>query len=269
MKVYALIGKSGTGKSYQAMTLCGKKSIPGIIDDGLFIYDNKIMEGKSAKREETKIGAIKAALFIKEEQREAMIATIKKINPESILVLGTSNGMVEKIVETLKLPSISEKIFIEDITTDEQREIAKKQRNDLGKHVIPVSTGVLKKEFSGYFLHPIRMIRGFGFTRETLPEKTVVRPTYSYMGEFFISDKVITDLIYWIGNKNKNIERIVKLDIDNKDFGMKIMLSIILKKGVRVVESSEKFQKEIKDKIETMTAFHIYEVNIEVQDIAV
>ena len=37
MKVYALVGKSGTGKSYQAVNLCKELNIEAIIDDGLFI----------------------------------------------------------------------------------------------------------------------------------------------------------------------------------------------------------------------------------------
>ncbi len=266
MKVYALIGKSGTGKSFQAIALCGKKNIRGIIDDGLFIYDNQVIEGKSAKREETKVGAIKAAIFVNDKRRNDMIKKIREVKPESILVLGTSNGMVERIVESLELPSIMEKIFIEDITTSEQREIAKKQRNDLGKHVIPVAAGVLKKDFSGYFINPIRMIRGFGFTRETLPEKTVVRPTYSYLGEFFISNKVIKDLIYWLGNKNPHIDEITNIVIQNKDTGMNIKVEIVVKQDSFIIDVAEKFQKELGDKIEYTTAFNISRVYIEVKD---
>ena len=63
MKVYALVGKSGTGKSYQAMNLCRDLDIEVIIDDGLLIYGNGILAGTSAKRQETVIGAIKTALL--------------------------------------------------------------------------------------------------------------------------------------------------------------------------------------------------------------
>ena len=63
MKVYALVGKSGTGKSYQAMNLCRDLDIEAIIDDGLFIYGNGILAGKSAKRQGTVIGALKPLCF--------------------------------------------------------------------------------------------------------------------------------------------------------------------------------------------------------------
>lgn len=49
MKVYGLIGKSGTGKSFQAVNLCKRLKIESIIDDGLFICRNKVVAGISAK----------------------------------------------------------------------------------------------------------------------------------------------------------------------------------------------------------------------------
>ena len=54
MKVYALSGKSGTGKSFQAMNLCNRLNIESIIDDGLFIFHNRVEAGISAKRQETR-----------------------------------------------------------------------------------------------------------------------------------------------------------------------------------------------------------------------
>ena len=69
MKVYGLVGKSGTGKSFQAMSFCREKNIECIIDDGLFIRRSKILAGKSAKRQSTKMGAVKTAIFTDEEHR--------------------------------------------------------------------------------------------------------------------------------------------------------------------------------------------------------
>ena len=48
MKVYALVGKSGTGKSYRAMSLAAAKNINAIIDDGLFISAGQVIAGSSA-----------------------------------------------------------------------------------------------------------------------------------------------------------------------------------------------------------------------------
>ena len=80
MKVYTLTGKSGTGKSYQAINLCREKKIESIIDDGLFIYRNRVEAGISAKRQKTTVGAIKTALFTLDDHAESVASSIKEMN---------------------------------------------------------------------------------------------------------------------------------------------------------------------------------------------
>ena len=78
MDIYTQIGKSGTGTIFQAMNLCKKLGVEAIIDDGLFIYKNRVIAGTSAKREATKIGAVKTALFQKDKIKNQVVQTIKK-----------------------------------------------------------------------------------------------------------------------------------------------------------------------------------------------
>ena len=105
MKVYAFVGPSGTGKSYRAQMVASENNINFIIDDGLFIKDNEIIVVESAKKAPTKIEKVKKALFIQKEQREEMKKAIKQYKPERILILGTSDGMVQKIAQNLNLPT--------------------------------------------------------------------------------------------------------------------------------------------------------------------
>ena len=46
--VFALVGESGTGKSFRAKLLSEKYGIEAMIDDGLLIRDDRILAGKSA-----------------------------------------------------------------------------------------------------------------------------------------------------------------------------------------------------------------------------
>ena len=265
MKVYGLIGKSGTGKSYQAMNLCKEMNIESIIDDGLFIYGNSILEGTSAKRQSTKVAAIKTALFTDEEHRRAVSEKIREVSPASLLILGTSEKMVNRIHERLDLPQPEKIIHIEDITTDEERETAHKQRHELGKHIIPVPTFQLKREFSGYFLDPMRIIRGWRGGRVSVSEKTVVRPTYSYLGGYSISDKVIGDVVYYLGEKTEGVDSVVKVSIENNAEGMKISISLICRFGFRIIDVSRQLQRTVIKSVENMTAFHIKAVDIEIK----
>jgi adenylate kinase family enzyme len=267
MIVYTLVGKSGTGKSYHAMSLCKKLGVEAIIDDGLFIYKNSVVAGVSAKRAETKIGAIKMAMFLDDDLRDQVADAIKKENPSSILILGTSVGMVDKIIERLGLPSLPEdsdrRIKIEDITTENERKTARHQRMNLGKHIIPAPTMQLKRSFAGYFLDPLRFFRDK--EQGAAAERTVVRPTYSYLGEFFISEKVIDDIVNCIATMTPGIARVINIFQIPKPDAYKLKIAIKIKKGFPIWNTAENFQKVIQKQIEEMTAFHMMEIELEVR----
>ena len=267
MKVYGLIGKSGTGKSFQAMNLCKAMNIESIIDDGLFICRNKVAAGISAKRQETKVGAVKAALFNSDEHRDEVVSAIKKIKPSSILIIGTSDKMVDKIAKRLEVGKIGKRIYIDDITTEAERAIARKQRDEMGQHVIPVPTFQLKRQFSGYFMLPMRMLlKELGPWRD-ISEKSVVRPTYSYMGEYKISDKVMTDIIECIRNESPDVMEILRTGVVPMQEGIDIFVIANFRYGADLPESAGKFQKDVVQKIEEMTSFNVNKLDLEVQDI--
>lgn len=268
MKVYTLTGKSGTGKSYQAMNLCREKHIESIIDDGLFIYRNRVEAGISAKRQKTMVGAIKTALFTQDEHADSVSERIKAIRPKSLLIIGTSDKMTDKIVARLGLPAVSERIYIEDITTDEERDIADRQRRLMGKHVIPAPTLQLKRDFAGYFLDPLRIFRGInGRGKAQYSERTVVRPTFSYMGEFFISDSVITDIARCVGREVDGIGRVSKVYENTSPDNLIVEVAVSVKSSALVWESAEAFQKRLAEVLEYMTAFNVVQVNVEIRGI--
>ena len=117
IRVLAFVGPSGTGKSYRAQMVAGENNVSYIIDDGLLINENEVVAGESAKKAPTKIETVKHAIFIDENERVKMVEAIKKYKPDSILILGTSDGMVEKIAKNLGLPNIEKTIYIQDVAT--------------------------------------------------------------------------------------------------------------------------------------------------------
>ncbi len=267
MKIYALVGKSGTGKSYQAINLCKDKDIDSIIDDGLFIYKGEAVSGKSAKREATKIGAVKTALFKDDEHCINTKKAIKDSKPASVLIIGTSYGMVEKIAQRLELGDIDEFIEIEDITTEAERKIAEKQRKGQGKHVIPVPSMQIKHQFTGYFLSPLKIFKTIGGGKGSFTEKSVVRPTYSYMGDFIISEQVIADIIRCTARGIDGIKSVAKIVSQNGIEELEVDVILIIQNGYNVVNVARQLQKKSADMIEEMTAFNIREFNIEVRSI--
>ena len=265
MKVYTLTGKSGTGKSFQAMNLCREYNIESIIDDGIFIYHNRVMAGTSAKREKTKVGAIKAAMFIRSEQRDEVRRSIGSVKPESILVIATSDKMADEICEQLGLPEICKRIHSEDITTEREREKAWKQRRIQGKHVIPVPSMQLKRDFAGYFINPLKILKSSGvFGIGQYTEKTVVRPTYSYSGDFTISDKVITDISRCAAIRAEGVKRVLSVYANTMPGTLRVQVALAMKGNGSVLENAVEYQKKLAHVIEFMTAFNVVEVAVAV-----
>ena len=120
VKVYAFVGPSGTGKSYRAQMVASEKGIHFIIDDGLLIKDNEIIAGESAKKAPTKIETVKHALFYEDAEKKPIEKAIKKYKPAKILILGTSDGMVQKIAANLGLPEVSDTTYINQVATEEE-----------------------------------------------------------------------------------------------------------------------------------------------------
>src|SRR5574344_2287967 len=95
LKYMHLLDLHGTGKSYRAQMVAGEKNTHYIIDDGLLIKDNEVIAGTSAKKAPTKVETVKRALFYREEEQDEIKKAIKKYKPQSILLLGTSDSMVQ------------------------------------------------------------------------------------------------------------------------------------------------------------------------------
>ena len=270
IKVYAFVGPSGTGKSYRAQMVASEKNINFIIDDGLLIKDNEVIAGESAKKAPTKIETVKHALFYREEEKQEIIKALKKYKPESILILGTSDGMVKKIAENLGLPEISETIYITDVATKQEMETARRIRVTEGKHVIPVPTFEIKKDFSGYLLDPLQIFKSKGKGQKPyISEKSIIRPTFSYMGKFTISDTVFRQILEFLASKTPGIYKILKTRVENYGEGVKLYMEVTVVYGTNVVKDIKNFKEKARKEIEKLTAMNVVELDVVAKNIYV
>ena len=270
MKVYAFVGPSGTGKSYRAQMVASERNINFIIDDGLLIKDNEVVAGESAKKAATKVATVKHALFYEEKEREPVIKAFKKYRPESVLILGTSDGMAQKIAANLGLPEISETIYITDVATEEEMKTARRIRVTEGKHVIPVPTFEIKKDFSGYLLDPLQIFKSKGKGQQPyISEKSIIRPTFSYLGKFTISDLVFRQILEYLAVQTPAIHKILKTRVENFGEGAKIYMEVSIVYGFNVVEGLNDFKKKSKKEIEKLTAMNVVELEVVAKNIYV
>ena len=268
IKVYAFVGPSGTGKSYRAQMVAGEKDVHFIIDDGLLINDNQVIAGESAKKASTKIETVKKALFLHDEEKKIIQNALKKYKVDSILILGTSDGMVEKIAENLGLPEIQETIYIKQVATDEEMQTARKIRVTEGKHVIPVPTFEIKKDFSGYLLDPLQIFKSKGRGEKPyISEKSIIRPTFSYMGNFTISDSVFRQIAECQVNKMPEIYKVLKSRVQNYGEGVLIYLEVSVVYGYNIQTSLKEFKDKIIKDIENLTAMNVISVDVVAKNI--
>lgn len=269
MDVMALVGSSGTGKSHRALVVAHEYNIDTIIDDGLLIKNSKIIAGRSAKSESSKIMAVKRAIFMEEAHAQEVRETIASVQPNRILVLGTSINMIEKIIHVLGLPKQSKVIMIEDIATPAEISKARDCRMKEGKHVIPVPTIELKPHFSGYLIDPLEIFfKKPKSRRRKIGEKSIVRPIFSYYGKLLISDSAIATIVDYIATSDPQIPRASQINVKNShddEKGISIQLDITVKYGTSLWDVAYQVQGRIKSMVEHMTGLMVKEVNVTVK----
>ena len=262
IRVYAFVGPSGTGKSYRAQMVANENNIHYIIDDGHLVNDNDVVAGSSAKKAPTKIETVKKAIFIDKKDRDSMRDAIKIIKPDAILILGTSDGMVEKIAENLGLPKPEKTIYINEVATETEMETAKRIRTTEGKHVIPVPTFEIKRDFAGYILDPLQIFKYRNNNKPYISEKSIIRPTFSYLGKFTISDTVFRQITEYVAKKTEGIHRVSRVRVENSVGETNIYVEVYVVFGYNIVNVLRSFKEKVKKEIERLTTMNVQEVSV-------
>jgi len=270
VRVYALVGKSGTGKSFRAQLLIEKYGIDLMIDDGLLIKDQKILAGRSAKREKNYLAAVKTALFNDRRHRREVLTILEQMKFKKVLILGTSERMVIKIGQVLRLPPIYKMIQIEDIATSEEINTAIHYRNTQGRHVIPVPSIEVKRTYPRIVADSLRILFRRGLSTsptKNLFEKTVVRPEFSRKGEVSISKAALSQMILHCVDEYAQEIGIKRLIIHKDRDGYHIDLFLDVPFGVQLAGTVHEMQRYIVESIERYTGIIIDELNITVDSL--
>lgn len=276
--VYALVGKSGTGKSFRAKLLAENLDIPYIIDDGLLIYGDTILAGRSAKQEKLYVSAIKTALFLNPKQLEQVTKILRERKIKKILLLGTSSKMVERLASQLDLPPISQIIRIEEIASQADIEAAIKSRFEEGKHVIPVPAIEVKRDYAQILSDSIRIFfsgdkRNQSEKKSKFFEKSIVQPDFhndvTTGGKVTISEAALTQMIFHCIDEYDDEIQVKKVKIKVLRSGYIIALQIIVSYGKTLTEGLDELSKYICDTIQRYTGIIIKDLEITVDEIVV
>jgi len=264
-EVIALVGPSGSGKSHAALQLAHELRSDVIIDDGLLIEESRILAGRSAKREQSMVAAVRRAIFAEPEHAAQVREGLAVRRPRRVLIIGTSRGMVNRIAERLNLPRPHRYIGIAEVSSADEIQRALKERRDQNKHVIPAPTFEVKKTFSGYLVHPVRLLlrsRGTHAPDHYLVEKSVVRPTYSSLGKFFIADSVLMSIAVKACLEVEGVARVLRVALNDLPEGVEVNVDIALLYGCRPMTVLIEVQHRVKQILEHMTAINVVRANV-------
>lgn len=175
LEIYSLSGPSGTGKSTSALELAYRYHIEGIIDDGLLIVGGQKLAGTSAKFEKNALKAVRRAILSEDAHRDDIRNAIETSGIQSLLIIGTSQKMTNKIAARLALGDIHTYFDVTDIRTKKEIQYAKFVRQTQGKHVMPIPHLQVEQNF---FKRLIKKGRDIFLNKKKIGETTIVQPDF-------------------------------------------------------------------------------------------
>ncbi|NLC89953.1 MAG: hypothetical protein GX681_07835, partial [Clostridiaceae bacterium] len=223
---------------------------------------------------ETKIESVRRAIFDDPSRSESMRRALSEHMPPALMIIGTSDAMLEKICNSLWLNQPAIKLRIEDVTTEEERNQARQTRLSEGKHTIPVPSMEIKHDFSGYFTEPLQKLiqrfdRSQTYTATTSDqERTVVRPTFSTLGNFSISDEAMKALISLLALRIEGVEQVVDTKIRKESYGIIINMDLSIFYGSSTQDILAEVQAAVSEGVEFYTSINVLAINVRAMRVA-
>lgn len=266
-KVFALVGRSGTGKSYHSKQVADKYKIDLIIDDGLLIKGDRILAGHSAKEDPNFISAVRTAVFDNEDHKNEVESALIKEKYKRILIIGTSEKMITKICNRLELPQAEKIIHIEDISTPEDIETAMRIRFTEGKHVIPVASIEVTRSAPQIVYDSIKVLLGKKHGKAKTSEKTIVRPEFSKPAKDGLSDAELAQMVKHTIAEYDSAMKVKKVrGTKNPDSSYSVYVILQISMRHYIANTISDLQDYISDNLERYGNIKIKSVSIEIEE---
>ncbi len=230
----------------------------------LLIHGSRILAGASAKKEFSKLESARQALFSDEPRAAVMRRALAAQKPSTLMILGTSDGMLTKICQNLWLNPPRMLIRIEDVSTEEEMRQAREVRLSQGKHAIPVPSMEIKHEFSGTFIDPFARLRRRRDRSQPAADtdRTVVRPTFSGLGSYSMSDEAIRMMIEIIISQVRGVAGLTGFTVRTEVYGVVLDIDLALFYGYNAPQVLQDVQEKVSSQVEAYTAINVMAVNV-------
>ncbi|MBR1486925.1 MAG: Asp23/Gls24 family envelope stress response protein [Synergistaceae bacterium] len=266
IEIFAFVGPAGTGKSHRATHVAKQNGIGVIIDDGLVISRGRILAGRSAKSEVNRLRAIKRAIFEYEDHRDEVVRYLTKNPPKKLMILATSDGMINKIIARLGLNPPSKIINIADISTPDEIEAALRERREKKQHVVPVAKAQVQQNFAGKLVSQIRAF--FRGRDKDEARNTIVKPLFSFNGKVTIEHDALVSISQNLLVLENHVRKIRELEIEVYDDKISMNIEVDLNlSGRSALSIARALQRRILKGLSYLTGMEIRQVNIRVNEI--
>jgi len=270
VRVYALVGSAGTGKSFRARLIMEKYKILLMVDDGLLIKDQTVLAGKSAKREKNRFTAVKRAILEDLDHAKALRDALAQEDFSAILIIGISDRMVVKIAERLDLHAPDQTINIQDVATQDEIAAARSSRKIEGKHVIPVPVIEVRKDPDHHILESIQFFlksHPLLFWRNRRVEKTIVQPQYSRRGRLSLSEAALSQMIMHTIDEFDARLLLDKIIIESCEPYYEVKVRISLPYGLSIPDILVRLHEYIITRVERYSGIHLRKLDLEVSSV--
>ena len=100
----------------------------------------------------------------------------------------------------------------------------------------------------------------------------MIRPTFSYLGNFTISDTVFRQIIEVVASKQKGMYKVSRTIIrkegtDEYNSGVRIYLEVVVEFGFNIIDVTNTFKKKVRKELENLTAMNVLDIDILVKNI--
>ena len=264
IEVLAFVGAAGTGKSQRASQVARQYGIDFVIDDGLLVSKGQIMAWKSAKAEKNLVRAIRRALFEYAPHRLEVVAFLAAHVPCKVMVIATSNSMMEKIVEKLGLPQPWRVIDITEVASHEEINNALRERREKKQHVVPVSRTQIQRNFAGKLVSQLKDL----FKSRQDETRTVVKPPFSFDGRVTIEEEAIVTMIRRLIVLGDHIHQVRELNLVPDGDILNVNLVVDVKLGDKnALYLARLLQKKLSIGLSFFTGMEVKKVNVSINEI--
>ena len=91
---------------------------------------------------------------------------------------------------------------------------------------------------------------------------SIIRPTFSYLGNFVISDTVFRQIAEYLAKRTDAINKIIRIRVEKTPEGPTIYMEVIVTYGYNVLVAMREFKEKVIKEIEKLTTMNVVDITI-------